>query len=205
MSVHGPTTLLFDLGGVFNESHTLDTVKGMTGTTVPDDVLTARWLSSPALRAFELGQSSPRDFAMAFLAEWQITVTPDAFLAAFTASVGQPYPGAEALIMGLRNEHKVCCLSNCNALHWPRISPFLACFDAAFSSHLLGEIKPDEAAYLKVMTLLDVSADSLWFFDDSRPNVEAAERLGIRSFVVDGPRGVRRVLEAEGLIGDRHA
>jgi FMN phosphatase YigB (HAD superfamily) len=54
------------------------------------------------------------------------------------------------------------------------------------------------------MAQIGVDADSLWFFDDSRPNVEAAGRLGIRSFLVDGLPAVQRALEGEGLIAGRH-
>jgi glucose-1-phosphatase len=204
MARRTPSTLLFDLGGVLFECSIVDDLNAMLGTSLPDDVLTARWLGSPTVRAFELGQTSPHDFATAFLDEWQIALTPEQFVTAFTASARGPLAGAEALLERLRENHTVCCLSNSNALHWARVGPFLGCFDAAFSSHLLAEIKPDEAVFVQVMAQLDVDADSLWFFDDSRPNVEAAERLGIKSFLVDGVPAVERALTAEGLIGGRH-
>lgn len=47
-------------------------------------------------------------------------------------------------------------------------------------------VKPDEAAFLKVMRQLDAEAESLWFFDDSPPYIEAARRLGSKSFPVEG-------------------
>ncbi len=57
----------------------------------------------------------------------------------------------------------------------------------------------------KVMAQLGVAADSMWFFADSRPNVKAAERLGIKSFLVDEVPAVQRVLKAEGSVSGRHA
>jgi putative hydrolase of the HAD superfamily len=72
----------------------------------------------------------------------------------------------------------------------------------AFSSHLLGEIKPDAAVFRKVMSELDVAPGSLYFFDDSAPNVEAARELGVNAFWVKGIEATTRRLEAEGLLGD---
>jgi len=58
--------------------------------------------------------------------------------------------------------------------------------------HLLGEIKPDERVFRRVMSELHVEPDRLLFFDDSRLNVAAAAGLGIRAFVVDGLDDTRR-------------
>jgi HAD superfamily hydrolase (TIGR01509 family) len=102
--------------------------------------------------------------------------------------------------MGLRGAHHVSCLTNCNELHWSRLAPFLSCFDTAFSSHLLGEIKPDEQAFQAVMKELRVEPDEVRFFDDSRANVESAGRLGIHAFLVDGLDDLRRGLRNEGLL-----
>ncbi len=99
------------------EASTFDDLNAMLASNLPDDVLTARWLSSPAVRAFELGRVSPRDFATAFLREWQIALSSEEFVAVSTAAVRRPYPGAEALLGSLRESHTVCCLSNSNALH----------------------------------------------------------------------------------------
>ena len=195
-----PPTFLFDLGGVLYDTATFRDLRMMLVTDLPDDALKARWLGSPAVRAFELGRVSPQEFGTAIVDEWRIPVSPEEFVARMAGFVKHPCPGAEALLARLRANHVVCCLSNSNALHWERVGSFLDCFDSAFSSHLLGEIKPDEAAFRKVMGLLGVEAESLWFFDDSRPNVAAAERLGIRSFLVDGVPAIERVLRAEGVI-----
>jgi len=204
MAQRRPPTLLFDLGGVLYDMVAVETLNAMLDVDLSDDDLKSRWLRSPAVRAFELGRTSSNHFAEAFLAEWQIALTPEEFVERFTAFVRTPYSGAEALLEQLRTNHVVCCLSNSNALHWRRIESFLSCFDVAFSSHLLGEIKPDAAVFVKVMEQLDVEGDSLWFFDDSRPNTDAAEALGIRSFLVDGLPAVERALQAEGLIDGRH-
>ncbi len=50
------------------------------------------------------------------------------------------------------------------------------------------------------MAELDVSPEEVRFFDDSRLNVEAARRLGVESFLVDGLPETRAALRSQGLL-----
>ena len=177
-----------------------EALRTMSGKALDDDEVRERWLRSAAVRSFELGRISPVAFASQFIAEWRVPLTPKAFLEDFGTWVKQPYAGAEALIASLRHEYHVSCLSNCNEVHWTTMAPLLTFFDSAFSSHLLGEIKPDQAVFEKVMSELRVEPGQLWFFDDSLSNVQAAERLGIRAFQVRGVEGTKRVLRREGVL-----
>jgi HAD superfamily hydrolase (TIGR01509 family) len=199
-TVNRPPVLMFDLGGVLVEVAVFGALKSMLGEAVDDDVIRERWLQSPAVRSFELGRVSPAVFASQFLNEWQLPLTPQAFLKDFGTWVKGPYDGAEELIAHLRTEHHVSCLSNCNEVHWTKMAPLLGCFDSAFSSHLLGAIKPDQGAFERVMNELHVVPGQLWFFDDSLSNVQATERLGIRAFLVRGIADTQSVLRSEGLI-----
>jgi glucose-1-phosphatase len=104
------------------------------------------------------------------------------------------------LLTNLRARHHVSCLSNCNELHWAKLSDFLKSFDSVFSSHLLGEIKPDRDAFEAVMRALGVSPRQVRFFDDIKPNVEAARALGIAAFQVVCFEQLRACLADEGLI-----
>jgi len=106
----------------------------------------------------------------------------------------------EELLAELRRKHHVSCLTNCNELHWTALSPFLRHFDSSFSSHLLGQIKPDAGAYQSVLRALDVGPDVVWFFDDSRANVLGAREVGMRGFLAHGPDELRRTLKREGLL-----
>jgi glucose-1-phosphatase len=195
-----PSVLLFDLGGVLVEVAIFEALRSLLGETLSDDEVRERWLRSPAVRSFELGRVSPAVFASAYISEWRVPLTPESFLVDFGTWVKQPYAGAEALITSLRREHHVSCLSNCNEVHWRTMAPLLTSFDSAFSSHLLGEIKPDRAVFERVMSELGVEPERLWFFDDSLSNVQAAERLGIRAFQVHGIADTESVLRREGSI-----
>ena len=192
-----PSVLLFDLGGVLVRNGSFDGLRTLLGSQVDDDGLRDRWLRSPAVRSFELGRISANAFARLFLEEWQIPLPVDAFLAEFISWIKEPYPGAGDLLAGLRRDYHVSCLSNCNELHWTALTPILGWFDSTFSSHLIGEIKPDQGAFLTVLDRLGVQPDHVIYVDDSSTNVEAAGRAGIPSFVALGLGELRaRLIEA---------
>ncbi len=194
------SVLLFDLGGVLVEISAFDSLRSMPNETPDDDTLKERWLTSSAVRAFELGQVGPEEFAARFLEEWPVSLTPRAFLAEFSSWVRAPYPGAEELLAELRGSYHVGCLSNCNTVHWAQLGSLLGCFDFTFSSHLLGHIKPDREVFAAVIDHLDVEAEMVCFFDDSAANVVAARSFGMQAYLVKGLPELRKLLECEGKL-----
>jgi HAD superfamily hydrolase (TIGR01509 family) len=203
--VAAPTVLLFDLGGVLVHTRGFAAIKALLAPSgcaeaFDDQLVRDRWLSSPSVRDFELGRIGASEFATRFVEEWGLSISPTAFRADVVAWIDRTYPGAEELLATLRQRYRVCCFSNCNELHWEAMASLLERFDHAFSSHLLGCIKPDEEAFQAVLSALGVGPEEAVFFDDSRANVVAAERLGMRAFLVHGPDEARRILESEGLL-----
>ncbi len=200
------SVVLFDLGGV------LVRVRGFTNLAAllsrlgvewagDGQEIRERWLRSTAVRSFELGQVPPGVFAQRFVEEWHLPIEPAAFAEDVAGWIVGPFPGAQRLIADLQHLRcHVSCFSNCNALHWEQMTSFLGLLDSAYSSHILGLIKPDEEAFAAVAERLGVDPGDIVFFDDSRSNVEAAGRVGMRSFLVDGPDACRAVLESEGLL-----
>jgi HAD superfamily hydrolase (TIGR01509 family) len=197
--------VLFDLGGVLIRTRGFASVRAMLAEAGRDDelddqVLRDRWLGSPSVRDFELGRITPSAFVTRFIEEWQVSVSPDTLMQDVAAWIEQPYPGAEELLDELRQQYHVSCLTNCNELHWGMLGPLLGHFDSTFSSHILGQIKPDEAVFRSVLSALGVLPEAVWFFDDSRANVVGAQKVGIKAFLVSGPEEARSALEEEGLL-----
>lgn len=195
-----PTVLLFDLGGVLVENVGFERMNALLPTPSPEEELKTRWLSSPAVRAFETGLCSPETFAAGVVAEYRLEISPETFLEAFTGWPRGLYAGAEELLAQLRARYKVACLSNSNALHWQRFGGFVEHFHVSLSSHLLGVVKPDAVCFEAAMRQCGVDAADAAFFDDSYVNVEAARRFGLRAFHVNGLAEVRRALVAEGWL-----
>ena len=193
--------LLFDLGGVLVDNGSiLHGLGALSDRPLDEETVKERWLRSASARDFELGRISPQVFAARFLREWGSCADPQVFLEELGSWLGRPYPRATELLARARDDHHVSCLTNCNELHWAQLAPFTRNFDSAFSSHLIGKIKPDAEAFAAVLDALHVPPERVRFFDDSRSNVDAAQALGIRSFHVVGIRRLRECLEAEGLL-----
>ena len=70
-----------------------------------------------------------------------------------------------------------------------------------FPSALLGERKPDLAAYEKVVREADIDPATAVFVDDKVENVEAARQLGIHGIVFEKQEGVFQALRK--IFGDR--
>lgn len=194
-----PSLLLFDLGGVLIENSTFTRLNDLWGEQKSCDALKSRWLTSPAVRRFELGKCPPDEFAIAFIAEWKLSLSPEAFLEEFYSWPSAFYPEARNTLCKLRQKYRVGCLSNSNALHWEKFGGFKDDFDIAISSHQLGAIKPDCDAFLKALDVCCATPSAVCFFDDSIANIHTAESLGLRAFHVDGFDALLNVLREEHL------
>jgi len=195
-----PTVLLFDLGGVLVESVGYERFNALLPAPISAEELKTRWLTSPTVRSFETGSCSAETFAAGVVAEYQLPLSPEAFLRAFTTWPQGLYAGAEDMLSQLRQRYKVACLSNSNAIHWERFGGFAEHFHMSLSSHLLGIVKPDAACFARALRECEVDAKDAAFFDDSLLNVEAARKFGLRAFHVNGLAEVRQMLTAEGWL-----
>lgn len=110
--------LIFDLGGVLVENEMFDQLPRMSARNLAGDELKSRWLRSRAVRTFELGRCSPREFASSLVDEFRLTVSPGEFVSAFSAWPTGFSAGAVELLRKLRSQYVVGCLSNSNELHW---------------------------------------------------------------------------------------
>lgn len=192
-----PSLLLFDLGGVLIENSTFKRLNHLMGEPKDFVALKHLWLTSPSVRRFELGDGSPYEFAVSFIAEWSICLSPEAFLEEFYSWPSGFYPEARNTLHSLRQKYRVGCLSNSNVLHWEKFGGFKDDFDIAISSHQLGAIKPDNEAFLKALETCSAKPSEVFFFDDSTANIYAAKSLGIKSFHVDGFDSLLNVLREE--------
>lgn len=196
--------ILFDLGGVLVGSAGRIAVRALVPSMSEHQVL-ERWRRSRAVNLFERGQIPSGTFATEFIKEWGLRLTESEFLESFAAWATGLVDGAEALVRSLRRQHLVACLSNTNAIHWARMPELRELFDYCFASHLTGFMKPDREAYEHALRELQVTPNSVYFFDDLLPNVVAARAVGINAFCVRAFADVLPVLRAQGLYGNTNA
>jgi HAD superfamily hydrolase (TIGR01509 family) len=195
--------VLFDVGGVLVELGGVRPMLEWLGYRMPTEDLWRTWLHSPSVRAFETGKIAGDEFARQLIDELQIGVDSNVFLEAFAGWPSGVFPGALELIDQIPRRYVRAVLSNSNAVHWPRVTDELGLggiFDHYFVSHLTGRIKPDADAFEHVLETVDCRGNEVLFLDDNLLNVEAARRVGLEAFVVQGPEESLRVLQQFGVI-----
>jgi len=203
-TVSGPIrVVLFDLGGVLVELSGVPALLGWMSNKLSPEELFAVWLRSPAVRAFERGQSTPEAFAEDIVQEIGLPITGQQFLSDFTGWPRGLLPGALELVQRVSPSYIRATLSNTNTLHWSRLMDEMKladAFDHHFASHLTGKIKPDEDAFQQVVDELKCGPSSIFFIDDNLLNVDAARRVGITAVQVKGVAEAERALIEAGVI-----
>jgi FMN phosphatase YigB (HAD superfamily) len=194
--------VLFDLGGVLIHVGGVGPMRALARID-SDDELWQRWLTCPWVRRFERGQCSAQDFAAGMVVEWDLGVTPDAFLESLRSWMSGPVPGASDLLDEVRRCVPIGCLSNMNAVHWDVISAQSVVFDAftyRFLSFELGMVKPDRELFAHIGSSLPVPPDRVLFLDDNAINVDAAIAAGFTARRVQGLGEARRALVAAAVL-----
>jgi HAD superfamily hydrolase (TIGR01509 family) len=194
--------VLFDLGGVLVELSGVRAMLELTGIETEGE-LWRRWLTCRWVRRFESGGCSETEFAAGVVADWQLDLSPAAFLEAFRDWPVRPLPGAAELVAQTRASVATGCFSNTNALHWhDRIAawPLVGMFDHRFLSFELGVLKPDAAAFARVAEMLKVPAERILFLDDNAVNVGGAAAAGFQAIRVTGVKEARQHLAEAGVL-----
>jgi glucose-1-phosphatase len=195
--------VLFDLGGVLIELAGVRPMLELTGIETEGE-LWRRWLTCRWVRRFESGGCTETEFAAGVVADWQLDLSPAAFLEAFRGWPVGPLPRAAELVAQTRASVATGCFSNTNALHWhDRIAawPLVDMFDHRFLSFELGVLKPDAAAFARVARMLKVPAERILFFDDNAVNVEGAAAAGFQAIRVTGVDEANERLAEAGVLG----
>lgn len=195
--------MLFDLGCVLIEVPGVRAMQELTGIKSEQE-LWRRWLTCRWVRRFESGGCSETEFAAGVVADWQLELTPAAFLEAFQNWPTGPLPGAAELVAQTRASVATGCFSNTNALHWHNhiaAWPLASLFDRRFLSFELGLLKPDTAAFARVADLLEVPAERVLFLDDNAMNVAGAAAAGFQAARATGVDEARQRLAEAAVLG----
>lgn len=198
-----PEVILFDLGGVLVDWDGVEPLVRLSLGALDPEEARQFWICSPAVRRFERGESSPREFAEGVLAEIPLPMSPERFLEEFASWDRGLLPGARELLRDLAANFKVACLSNNNEIHWPRLRDHHGLggrFDCAYLSHEIRRVKPDVEAFQHVIADLGCAPASILYLDDSPECVSAARRSGMVAFRVSGVEGAREILARLGLL-----
>ncbi|MEM1167042.1 MAG: HAD family hydrolase [Planctomycetota bacterium] len=165
------------------------------------------------IRAHQRGRMAEPEYFERIAAERANVYTPAEVERVHRAWLIEDYLGAEDLVheLNARADLTTACLSNTNLTHWRMMlcedgvfhSPALCAIQHRLASHELGEFKPDRTIYDAAHRALG-SPSRVYFFDDLRDNVDAAQEFGWRAFLIDPagdpPSQVRAALMREGVL-----
>jgi len=192
--------VLFDFGGVLVDWDGVEPLVSISRNRLTKDEARRFWLESPSVREFERGRCSPDEFAESVIRELDIPEPPAAFLEAFLSWDKGFLDGATELLEWVsRFPVVIGCLSNNNALHWPRLRKTFHLdrwFSLYFVSHEIGMMKPDPDVFEYVRGRIPVTAERVLFLDDNPENVDAARKAGFQAERTRGVSEARSVLES---------
>lgn len=77
---------------------------------------------------------------------------------------------------------------------------FLSWFEDVVVSGEVRMIKPDPAIFILALDRMQAEAGTVLFIDDSKPNIEAANKLGFQTHHFKSPKSLRSDLIAYGLL-----
>lgn len=192
---------MFDLGGVIVPWVGLEALAAHTNRS--RESVAQQFQTNAIFRAYEVGACTDASFLEELQRVFSLSGDPSELSALWQGWVKAPFPGTEVALSTLKDEFRVACLSNTNALHWAYLKTLLDIdhyFEPALASHLLQAAKPDKNVFTETIERIGLEASEIWFFDDTPENVQAAQAFGITAYEVDRSVGVIPTLIKLGLL-----
>ncbi|MCK4577261.1 MAG: HAD family phosphatase [Candidatus Marinimicrobia bacterium] len=198
------STIFFDIGGVLLKINLLPLMTELTrltGQSIPD---LKRDRDYALYCRLERGEISIREYHdRAFRTpSGELLMTFDRFIE-FWRGILKENTGVHKLLPVLRRQARVWLLSNTNDGHLPHLEKrngFFQAVDGLIASHLVGLRKPEPAIYRLAMQKAGARPEESLFIDDVKENVEAAQKLGIRSHQFVDQAGLEIFLKENGLL-----
>lgn len=199
-----PDTVVFDLGGVlidWNPRH-------LYRKLFDDEAEMEHFLEHVCTGAWNAQQDAGRPFAegVRVLAAQHPEKFDliNAFHTRWIEMVAGAIDGTVEILRTLRDQGTpIYALTNWSAETFPLVRPtfdFLNWFRGIVVSGEEQLIKPDPAFYELMMNRYNLRAENLVFIDDSRPNIETAQQLGITALHFTGAALLRSQLQEMGLL-----
>lgn len=113
--------------------------------------------------------------------------------------------GNHDVLMEMKNKYRTFLLSNNNEIHYDFIMRYLkdnfelegnsSFFEKDYYSHLMGMRKPNADIFEFVLNTHDLKPDETLFIDDSPQHLVTAEKLGMKTALVERPEPLRNIVD----------
>ncbi|MEJ5283768.1 MAG: HAD-IA family hydrolase [Brevinematia bacterium] len=181
--------IIFDLGNVIFKIESDRTFLYWSKLTSLDvSFLRENFFSNGDYDAYEMGDLSEDRFRKGFNHKINFNISKDDFSIGLNLMIVGLNSGIKEILETLSEKVFLAVLSNTNKTHEKYIlqnyTSILTNFEKLFLSHRIKCRKPEEKAYQTVLSYFKVSPSEAVFFDDLIENIEAANRIGINSFLI---------------------
>ncbi len=196
--------VIFDFGGVLIDWNPRHLYRQLIG----DEETMERFLSEVTTHAWQEQQNTGRPWTDA-IADL-VARHPgnrsliEAYWTRWPETMGGAIQGTVDLLNELRGQDvKLYGLTNWSAETFPFARErfdFVSWFDGVVVSGEVGMTKPSPEIYHYLFQRFGLEPGDAVFIDDNRPNIEAAQSLGLESHLFTSPPHLRNYLTAAGLI-----
>ncbi len=197
--------IIFDLGGVLlNINPLLSLIEFEKASGIAKEELIGRFISERIFEKFDTGSLDPVQFA-GELERIIGTKVSYAEVERIWNLLILDFPVSRVkLLKQLKRNYRVFLLSNTNVIHVEKYTrefyenngfPMADLFDQVFYSCEIGIHKPDEGIYTYVLQNAALDPLETLFIDDSKANIEAAQKLGISGIHIHSGHEVTEYFE----------
>ena len=196
--------IVFDLGGVIvnvNFKSPLGMLFDNSGTVSNTSKDESNF--SKLLRQYDMGIISVADFHEKINDHLDIELSFDEFIRASNDAIEAGDDGIESIVNSLSKKYKLAILSNTNPVHYEYIKEkysIIELFDHILLSYEMGTVKPDAAAYEKLIKTTSVLPSQHLFIDDRIENIYAAKEIGMDGIHYISIENLRMELKNRGII-----
>lgn len=200
---------LFDLGNVLIDfDYSLAVKRILLHCDKSQEKVYEFFFNSPLPCLFEEGKVPPEDFFSSVKESLGLNLDYKDFLPVWNEifTFNRKNQAVYELCKRLKANFRIAILSNTNTLHYDYLKtafPIWNIFDQVFLSFKLGLKKPDPLIYKKVLEVLDVPAQAVFYVDDKAEFISEARTLGIRGVVFSGIEQLEKDLIFAGVLNMR--
>ena len=130
------------------------------------------------------GEVMEKEFIQIMYDAFGLRLSLEEIVDIYSQEINEVIEGIEDLLGILKQDYSLSILSNTFFGHWNYFTttPLHDMFDLPMASHLLGEVKPDEAIYRKALSNMKAKPHEVVFIDDLEENITPAKEIGIHAF-----------------------
>jgi putative hydrolase of the HAD superfamily len=203
---HNIEAIIFDLGNVLIDfDHRIAARRIAYFTNRSAEEIFGLFFDSQLTGLFEEGKISPQEFFSEIKEALNLKLTYDSFVPIWNEIffLSEKNRAVYHLARELKERYKLVLLSNINILHFDYLKrkfPVFDPFHKIVASYEVGFKKPHPLIYRKIIDILQVSPESIFYTDDRQELIEGANQLGIQGFVFKDVEKLKKDLSDKGII-----